>query len=232
MTDERKYREDEIHKIFDLASSGHEVGPHTSSEEEGLTLAELQEVGLEVGLAPERIARAATALDSRGDAIPRRSYLGMPISVGRIVELPRDVTDREWEMLVSELRETFGARGQVTSHGGLREWSNGNLHAFLEPTETGYRLRMTTFKGNVLPVTAMGVGGLVMGLVFLAIFALEGRLADPALLLPLMFAVIGAGALASNLLRLPGWAREREEQMEYIAGRVSQLISAPPSGEE
>ena len=77
-----------------------------------------------------------------------------------------------------------------------------------------------------------GVSGLVMGLVFLAIIALEGQLADPALLLPLMFAVIGAGALASNLLRLPGWAREREEQMEYIAGRVSELISAPPSGDE
>ena len=37
----------------------------------------------------------------------------------------------------------------------------------------------------------------------------------------------GAGTLVSNMLRLPKWSREREGQMEYIAGRVGSLLAEP-----
>ena len=115
---------------------------------EGLTLAELQAIGHEVGLPPERIFEAASALDRRREVPPSRTSLGVPISVGLTVDLPRAPTDREWDMLVAELRTTFRARGRVESTGGSRQWVNGNLHAYVEPTQSGYRLRMGTLKGN------------------------------------------------------------------------------------
>ena len=121
MADERKYREEEVKEIFDLATNRDDFGRAAVADEGGLTLAELQEVGLEVGVEPGRIADAALALETRRGVLPRRTSLGMPVSVGRVIELPRAVTDREWEVLVAEFRETFGARGQVTSHGGVRE---------------------------------------------------------------------------------------------------------------
>ncbi len=52
MTDPRKYGDDEVKEIFDLAITGGEVGLPVASDEDGLTLAELQEVGLEVGVEP------------------------------------------------------------------------------------------------------------------------------------------------------------------------------------
>ena len=168
MADERKYREEEVGEIFDLATSRHEVGRPSSSDEGGLTLAELQEVGLEVGIEPSRIAEAALAVDKRRGVLPRRTSLGMPTSVGRVIELPGAVTDRKWELLIAELRETSGARGEVTAHGGVREWANGDLNAFLEPTETGHRLRLRARKGAAIVLNAMGVVGVSMGLGLLA----------------------------------------------------------------
>jgi hypothetical protein len=171
---------------------------------------------------PSRIAEAAFALDTRREALPRRTFLGMPISVGRIVDLPRELTDREWDILVGELRETFGARGHVASHGGIREWTNGNLHAFLEPTETGHRLRLGTRKGSATAMITTGAAGLVLGLALIALFVFE-ELGRASLVIPVLMAWAGAGIVVASMLRLPRWAHEREEQMEYIAGRGGAL---------
>jgi hypothetical protein len=236
MADERRYREEEVKEIFDLAVSRDEVERLVVSDEDGLTLAEIQEVGLEVGMEPKRIAAAASALDTRRELLPRRTSLGMPVSVGRVIELPRAVTDREWEVLVAELRETFAARGQVTSRGGVREWTNGNLHAFLEPTETGHRLRLRTHKGGAMALNRTGAAGLAIGLILLTVLVLTGDLLTMrgiiSIVPPLILAGMGGGALALNGLSLPRWAREREGQMEYIAGRVRSLIGERPQEEE
>lgn len=233
MTDERRYREDEIQEIFERAASKEARGVPAPAHEAGLTLSDLQDIGRQVGLEPSRIVEAATALDLRPEVLPHRTFLGIPVSVGQVVELDRAPTDREWELLVAEIRRTFGARGRLTQAGGLREWSNGNLHVYVEPTETGHRLRMGTLKGNVAGVAAMGVAGLGMGIVFLLSLLADGKLAS-GLFLPLMFMAMGGAALVSTVVGLPRWAKEREEQMKYIAGRATALIGpmdGPPSVE-
>jgi len=232
MANERRYRDDEIKEILELATSGIEDGRSAVSDEAGLTLAELQEVGLEVGVEPGRIAAAALALGTRRGVVPRGTSLGMPISVGRVVELPRAVTDREWDLLVAELRETFGARGQIASRGGVREWSNGNLHAILEPSETGHRLRLRTQKGGAEALNRMGVAGLVAGLILLTMFLTTGPSPQRLEAIMMLLVGLGGGALVSNMISLPRWAREREGQMEYLAGRVETLLRESPQGEE
>lgn len=227
MTHERRYEEREIQEIFKRAASQEEL----RSTGHDLTLAELQEIGRGVGLEPSRIADAAAALDTQREVLPRRKVLGMPVSVGRIVELERAPTDREWELLVAECRHTFGARGKVTSHGGLREWTNGNLHVCVEPTDAGHRLRLGTLKGNAMEVNTMGFIGLAMGAVMLGVVLLKGGAMDDFFIFG-VFAAMGAGALAFNVLRLPRWAREREEQMEFIAGRARALIGEESKTED
>lgn len=227
MSDERRYRDEEIAEIFEAAATTHDPGQRSLAPADGLTLTELQAIGREVGLAPERIADAATAVDRRRSTLPRRKDLGMPISVSRSVDLPRDLTDREWSLLVAEMRETFNARGKDRSSGGLREWANGNLHAYVEPTEDGYRFRLRTTKGDALMLNRLGIAGMVMGLVMLVIFFLQGRMAEE-LFVPVFFALVGAGTLTSNAVRLPGWAQERERQMEYIAARALALTRPVP----
>lgn len=230
MTNERKYHDEEVKEILGLAANRGEAERPAVSDQGGLTLSELQEVGLEVGMDPGRIAEAAFAVDTRRQVLPRRRSLGMPVSVSRVIELPRAVTDREWELLVAELRETFDARGQVTSHGGVREWTSGDLHAFLEPTETGHRFRLKTHKGGAIALNRLGVSGLVMGLILLTMFLTTGPSPVGLELVMMLLVGVGGGALASNILSLPRWARKREGQMEYLAGRVGALFEEPPQG--
>jgi len=230
MTDERRYREDEIKEIFEAAAEARDSSRLALSSGDGLSLTELQEIGLEAGIAPDRIAEAASIIELRRSTLPSKTHLGMPLSVGRTVELPRAPTDREWEVLVSELRETFGAKGQLDSVGDLRQWTNGNLHAFIEPTETGHRLRLGSLKGNTVAMSLMGLAGIGMGLFLLVALLAKGRLAEE-FLIALFFITAGAGAVASSALLLPGWAKKREEQMEYIAARAQAIIGPGPEPE-
>ena len=232
MTDKRKYGDAEVKEIFDLAAARDDADRPTVPDEHGLTLAELQEVGLEVGMDPNRIAEAALVLDSGRDVRSRRTSLGLPVSVGRVIELPRAVTDHEWDILVSVLRETFGARGNVRLHGGIREWTHGTLHAFLEPTETGHRLRLYTQKIGAGFLNRVGATGLAVGLSLITVLLTTGQSPVFMELALISSMLIGGGALAPNVLRLPRWAREREGQMEDIAGQVRGLIKEPPQGEE
>lgn len=219
---ERRYRDEEVREIFELATRDQPSPGATPAD--GLTLSQLQEIGRDVGLSPERIARAAAALDRPPEEQPRRSLLGAPIAVSRSVALPRAPTEREWEVLLAELRETFQAQGKTGGVGDSRHWRNGNLHAYVEPTEGGYRLRLGTLKSGAEALGWLSLGGFLVGLVLAIISAVAG--VATGFESPVTLAVVGAAGLGFNALRLRPWARTREQQMEYIAARAVELVGS------
>jgi len=227
MSDERRYQDDEIRQILDLAIGQEDSPAPALPPVDGLTLLQLQEVGREVGLPPDRITQAVALFEARAESVPRGTTLGLPTSIGRVVPLPRSPSDREWELLIAELRTTFGGKGEVTSHGGLREWTLGTLHAFIEPTETGHRLRLTD--------SSAAVGGIVVGgslLAFAAmIFVVLLGMDDPGyrFVVPAFFALIGGGFVAGSTMLLPRWAREQERRMEQISKHAVSLLAVPGS---
>src|SRR5437867_3288975 len=166
---ERRYNDKEIAAIFRAAA---EEGPQSPQREvardEGLTLAELQAIGSEVGIPSDAVAQAARAVDVRLGAASR-TFLGLPIGVARTVNLNRRLTDEEWERLVVQLREVFNARGRTRSEGSLRQWTNGNLQVLLEPTETGHRLRFGTLHGGAR--ASIGAGIAVLGITAIVVIA-------------------------------------------------------------
>ena len=217
---ERRYNDKEIAAIFRAAA---EDGPQSPQREvardEGLTLAELQAIGSEVGIPSDAVAQAARAVDVRLGAASR-TFLGLPIGVARTVNLNRRLTDEEWERLVVQLREVFNARGRTRSEGSLRQWTNGNLQVLLEPTETGHRLRFGTLHGGAR--ASIGAGIAVLGITAIVVIsgAVWGTLGEALPGIALM-AAAGAGMIASGALRLPRWARLREAQMEALAARIT-----------
>jgi len=217
---DRRYNDKEIAAIFRAAAEQEPQSPQREvARDEGLTLAELQAIGSEVGIASDAVAQAARAVDVQLGA-GSRTFLGLPIGVARTVNLNRRLTDDEWERLVVQLREVFNARGRTRSEGSLRQWTNGNLQVLLEPTETGHRLRFGTVHGGAR--AAIGMGFAVLGVTATVVVssALGGTLADAIPGIALL-AAAGVGMIASGALRLPRWARLRERKMEALATRVA-----------
>lgn len=225
MTD-RRYDDAEVAAIFERAAEAQHTGQRQLTTGEGMTLTEIMEIGREVGIAPEQLAQAAKAVELRGRPTSRQ-FLGFPIGVGLSIDLDRKFSDEEWERLVVDLRETFDARGKLMQHGSLRQWSNGNLQALLEPTPTGHRVRLRTTKGDA---RGMMIGGLMM-MGFSVATAFAGVLRgveDVGMLTSLGFlATTGAAVFGVGGLRLPGWARIRKKQMEEVAARVAVRASEP-----
>lgn len=226
MSKERRYRDHEVRQILDLAIGPEEVPAQSLPAGDGLTLLDLQEIGREVGLPSDRVTQAVAAFEGYGEGVPRGTTLGLPTSVGRMVSLPRSPSDREWELLIAELRTTFGAKGEATLHGGLREWSNGTLHAFIEPTESGYRLRLANSREAVLGVLA--VGGFFLAFALLILVVLLGK-DDPGFrfAVPVFFSLIGGTLITGGVMALPSWAREQEKRMEQICSHAVSLLASP-----
>jgi hypothetical protein len=227
---ERRFNEAEVAAIFEQATQAQQPELRASSSStEGMTLAQLQEIGRDVGIPAESIALAAHSI-GRVQVATSRTVLGLPLGVARTVNLDRKLSDEEWERLVVDLRETFNARGTVRREGSLRQWTNGNLQALLEPTATGHRIRLRTIKGDALGMIVGGVGMLGATAVTLLAAAARGALGDRGVLMAMgFFSVMGVGMLASSAFRLPSWAKTRRQQMEEIAARLAASTAAPLS---
>ncbi len=234
MSTERRFNEDETAFILERAAAAESAGgeeatsvvdPRHQAAAGGMTITQLQEIAAEVGLNPEAVAAAARAVE-RGDLVPTRqmTYVGLPIGVARTIQLERAVTDAEWERLVVALRETFHARGKTGKEGSLRHWSNGNLQALLEPTATGYQLRLSTVKGDARLLLGMGAGALVTASA-LSVPMLMTPGAPVKWLGPALLALAGAASIARAAIMLPRWARLRAAQMEELAATATRILN-------
>jgi len=220
---ERRYSEAEVAEIFKQAAEAQQTARRQVPAGDGMTLTDLEGIGREVGIPSELVAQAARALDRSG-AAEYPGFLGFRIRVGRTVDLDRRLTDEEWDRLVVDLRETFDARGTVRTEGSLRQWTNGNLQALLEPTTTGHRLRLKTLNGNARNFMVAGLAsGAVLAGVFLASLLSVGSVSI-AEFIPMAF--VGAGMFVLGAVRLPGWASTRARQMEGVASRLALMLDS------
>ncbi|MEM7414428.1 MAG: hypothetical protein AAF389_02960 [Gemmatimonadota bacterium] len=224
MTEERRYSDDEVAEILDRATSTSDGAPGRSltASGQGLSLTELEAIGAEVGISADRIREAATALDFPAAApSAHRRFMGTRIGVGRTFQLPRELTEAEWNALVVDLRDTFEAKGSIRQDGAFRQWTNGNLQVLLEPTGDGARLRLKTLKGSAY--SGLVGGGALVAMGGLATIFSTGA-PDTAIFAAM--AVSGIAVHLASRLGLPGWAKTRQQQMEEVGARVLGRIAA------
>jgi len=213
-----------VREIFSLATTGDTRDPSLPVETDGLTLDELQRIGEEAGIEPARVARAVERIDARGKPTPVRRSFGLPVGMSRLVDLPRAPTDREREQLIATVRTTSGAQGRATTSGGLREWSQGDLHISVEPNDHGEQLRLSTRDGHAEALNALAQLLCVMS-VLLGVTAAAAGKPGKAIVVLGLFVGLALGTLGANLVRSRRWARERERQLEALTEHAVKLLS-------
>jgi hypothetical protein len=236
---ERRFTDDEVALILQRAadaSTTADVGLDAdtalnASNTPGMSLAELQTIAREAGIDPQAVADAAGSV-ARGDLVPTavRHATGAPIALARIIAFEQEVDDRTWARMVVQLQETFGARGRLRTDGALREWSNGNLRAVLEPTPHGHQLRLSTRKGNAEALRLVGNLGIGFSVVLaaftVAVSAAKGQpLPDaPVWVTALVPGLMGLGARLQDILSRRSWGRERADQMQALASQLRAVL--------
>lgn len=217
---EPRFDDDEVQRVFELASRQGDPASPGGPRAGGLTLDELRAIGREVGLPEDAVSRAAALVKSGGSVAPRRHVAGIPIGVGRTAPLPGGLSDRAWELLVVDLREIFNARGRTESQGGLKQWTNGNLQILLEPTDGGHQLRMRTTNASY---RARLTAGATVGLLGVFLAFAEGLAASGNLSGEILMVLVGVALVASAVFQAPGWADTREQQFARVAARAAEL---------
>ena len=224
MGTKRRFTEKEIAQIFEEATRAQNAAVESSGPLDGLTLEELKQIGASTGIDPQYISRAAAGFYKRPRQFPVEKHMGIPIAVSRSIELPATFSDQDWEQLVVDLRKTFKARGKIKYEGSIREWSNGNLHVFVEPGERGLELRLETRKGNMRGLLYAGLIYIALALIMFVALSLDsGSNFNVTLLMSGMFMVAGIGMVSTVASSQPRWARKRELQMEAICKRAIAL---------
>ena len=210
--------------IFERAGEA-DVG---AQGDRGYSLAEMQEIALQVGLSPTDVARAAATISS-----PQASYpvLGGPIRFHASHTLDNKLTDDGIASVALRIREATGFHGELRDVPGGAEWrvrsATGLIVVDFTARGAGTRIDLTVARDDEAAITAIGAGvaGLVIG-VATAIAAANGlhvgALAGVAL--GVVTAIGGAWAgtrlLWSRAARR--WARKTDALMESIreaAGR-------------
>jgi hypothetical protein len=215
----RRFTDREMRLIFERAGEA-DVG---AQSDKGYSLAEIQEIALQVGLSPTDVARAASTISS-----PEASYpvLGGPIRFHASRILESTLTDDGVASVALRIREATGLHGELRDVPGGAEWrvrsAMGLIVVDFTARGTGTRVDLTVARDDQAAVTAIGVGfaGLVAG-VATAIAAANGLHVGA-------LAGVGIGAVTAIGGAWAGirlvwsrasrrWARKTDALMETIA---------------
>src|SRR4051812_23314405 len=96
---ERRFNEAEVAAIIERAANWKDSRPEPVPPGAGLTLSQLQDIGRDIGIAPNVMAGAADVVKDGGTSVIRR-FLGLPLRVERSVKLRRHFSEDEWEQVV------------------------------------------------------------------------------------------------------------------------------------
>ena len=121
----RKYSEAELRAILAKAvEEGEGVSP---SGVDGISLAEIKEIGAEVGIDPDSLERAARSVASAGGGY-QSALAGAPVSVSVARRIEREFGSVPTNEILSVIREGMGRPGDLSELNDLLEWrSSGEL---------------------------------------------------------------------------------------------------------
>lgn len=161
----RRYSDTEVRDIVKHAAES-EARP----TDPGMTIGAVQALGSEVGIAPERVAHAAAALERTPHTVASR-VLGSPEAYHSRFELPGPVDPGEQVELLNVVRQVLGQQGKAAEVMGSLEWRNNSGPEGITVTVTARRdsvgvtliadRRVTAMLTLFLSLVA-GVGGSVL----------------------------------------------------------------------
>jgi hypothetical protein len=235
---ERVYSEREITALLERAVERQEAVRRLEQPEVGLTLAELERLGQEVGIAPEHLRAAAQELDTGGAAGRQSGRSATHVYVERWV--PGALNLEAWEDVVAELNHRHGSgAGAWYGQGGGGHRQIGRTHEWSHTTALGIethvavsergdrvRLRLAQKLGHARSEVEGPLYGILAACILVLPFAAASA-GSAALAAAITFA---AFVLFSGLIYVADrrWRAEKHRALEALADELgARLVTAP-----
>lgn len=221
----RQFSEDEARDIFARAAERQHA---TDTQGEGLTLAELQDIGRAAGLDPEHVAAAVAEAGQRPVTPAVVTGVNVTPRTSRLV--PGEMTDPVWEQVVARLRQTFGAQGIATDVGRVREWTSGsgsNLMLTAEPAPGGTLVTiMTSREESGKGIIQLPIYGAVAAAMMATFLALGDFPSAYPWLIPAL--ILGVTLLIALGIRqsLSSWSARRQGQFDGLGDQIELMMRA------
>jgi hypothetical protein len=234
--EDRIYSEREVAAIIERAVERQEEAQRLAPPETGLTLAELERLGREVGIAPEHLRAAAAELGAGGGR--RSSRTATHVYVERW--LPGRLNLEAWEDAVAELRDRFGSSmgawygqssgGVVQQIGRSQEWSHTSalgIETRVTVSERGeqVRLRLAQKLGHARSEVEGPLYGALAAFVLAFPFAAAaaGSFALTAAI------TLAAFVLFSGLIYVADrrWRQKKHRELEALADTLGARLVVP-----
>ncbi len=89
----------------------------------GLSIVELRQLALDVGMDPNQIEKAAFEIETDSKRI-KSNFWGGPFSYSNQVQVDGEITVVQWEEMLISIRGFFQSKGNVTTRDSVLEWSS------------------------------------------------------------------------------------------------------------
>jgi hypothetical protein len=236
----RTYTEKEIQALLErTAQLQAQEAESPDSDQEGLSLAELEAIAGDAGLDPQFLHRAALEMEHSGGKPIGKNKTKTHVRVDRV--LPSDLSDEEWEDIVFALKRRYESdsydmdmglgmgsygRGKIEQIGRSREWR----HTSLSGVQTSVLLRPHK-KGTSLEISQrVGIGSTkteswAYGTPFAILFAvIIGAIAKSVLLGSV--ALVGLTALFVPLVFYldTQWREKKHNTLVEVADELQQIV--------
>jgi hypothetical protein len=228
-SDGRRFTDREMKLIFERAGEADVA----AQSEQGYSLAEMQEIALQVGLNPIDIAKAASTIRA-----PESSYpiLGAPVRFHASRTLPARLTEDGIASVAFRIREATGFHGELRNVPGGVEWrvrtATGLFVVDFTTRGDGTRIDLTVARDDEAVLTAMGAGaaGAIAGVA--AGYFVANALQVVAFGEVVVSAVTAiGGAWAAMRLLWPRvarrWAKKTDALMQSISEAAKQSTNDP-----
>ncbi len=226
----RHYSEEEVGRILKHATElqqADEAGGPGGDEDDGMTLATLQEVAAEAGIEPRYIRLAAARVDSPEASGIGTALAGTPLAIRAERVIPGNLPEEDYERIVGEIESATRADGNWTAIGRTLTWRDH--HGFFEVTvvsrnsETRIRAKHKLY-GWAGILFGLGVGLVGIGIGTMGVAFGMGVLGSP--LFAALFPIGITGGLYVAMRRaMKSMGRARRAQMEGLADRLADRIA-------
>jgi hypothetical protein len=222
---DRRFTDREVREILKRAV---ERAPSRALvKSEGLSLAELQSIGQEVGIDPDRLEDAARSLILTGENRPNR-ILGGPTVLTFDRKVQGEISPEDTPEVLSLIRRTMGQQGGVDEIHGSLEWSTtgeaGEKFVTISSREgtTSITGSANLTQAAVLTYLPAGIFGVVTAVIGSITAASNGSYVGFAIcltVLPVLYAV---------LRTIFGKVADKESQrLQHVVAELARLVERP-----